>query len=178
MDGLYSVTLMDLEDYSMCKTWVFDNKKSSYIFLCNLYEKIWKKHYIPNEDGTYNVIEKKSAHPNIEDYKSINFSEGEYYNIYFKDGTEIMFGICKVNSERIQTEKPNTPKEYMSYVGEDMVEAFEIAEQMINNPDEITFGDMIWLCKCVGMGKDIMNAKEDKWLDVVEDALRKLGYRI
>ena len=74
MDGLYSVTLMELEDYSICKTWVFDNKKSSYIFLCNLYEKIWKKHYIPNEDGTYNVIEKKSAHPNIEDYKSINFS--------------------------------------------------------------------------------------------------------
>ena len=66
----------------------------------------------------------------------------------------------------------------MSWVSEDIDEAFEIAHQMLDNPDEITLRDMIWLCRTVGMGKEILDAKEGTWLDVVENALRKLGYRI
>ncbi len=178
MDKIYAVTLTDLEDTNPCKTWIFDDKKTAYTFLCNKYEKAWNKYYIPNSKGDYDIIEKKSVYPFVDGYKNKDFEIGEYYNIYFKNGTEIIFGICQVKSTRIKTENPNVSKDYLSGIGEDLKEAFEIAEQMIKNPNEITFGDMIWLCATVGMRKEILNAKEGKWLRVVEDALRKLGYRI
>lgn len=178
MDKIYAVTLTDLEDTNPCKTWIFDNKKNAYMFLCNKYEKVWKKYYIPDQKGNYDIVEKKSVYPFVDGYKNKDFSVGEYYNIYFKNGTEIIFGICQIIKTHIKTEKPYITNDYFSIVGEDLQEAFEIAEQMMKNPNEITFGDMIWLCRSCGMGKEILNAKEGKWLDVVEDALRKLGYRI
>lgn len=178
MNKLYAVTLTDLEDTNPCKTWIFDNKKTAYEFLSNKYEKLWNKYHIPNSKGNYDIIEEKSKYPFVEDYKSTDYQVGEYYNIYFEDGTEIILNISQVTSTRIKTEKPNVSKDFLSSVGEDLQEAFEIAEQMINKPEEITLGDMIWLCRTVGMGKEILNAKEDTWLNVVEDALRKLGYRI
>lgn len=178
MNKLYAVTLTDLEDTNPCKTWIFDDKKTAFEFLCNKYGKLWNKHYIPDEKGNYIVVEKKSSYPFVDGYKNKDFAIGEYYNIYFKDGTEIVLGICQVNPAHVKTENPNISKDHLSSVGEDLEKAFEIAEQMMKNPDEITFGDMIWLCRTVGMGKEIMNAKEGTWLDTVEDALRKLGYRI
>ena len=178
MDKLYAVTLTDLEDTTPCKTWIFDDKKTAFIFLCNKYGKIWNKYIIPDEKGNSDIIINKSCNPFIEDYKDNNFQTGEYYNIYFKNNTEIIFGICQITPSRIQTENPNISKEYLSSIGEDLKQAFDIAEDMIKNPDNITFGDMIWLCALVGMRKEILKAKEGSWLDVVEDALRKLGYRI
>lgn len=178
MNKLYAVTLTDLEDANPCKTWIFENKKTAYIFLCNKYEKIWAKYHIPDSKGNYDVIEKKSKYPFVDEYKNNDFVTGEYYNIYFKDNTEIIFGICQVISERINIEGRHVPKSCCTVVDEDLEEAFRIAEQMIKNPDNVTFGDMIWLCRTAGMGKEIMDAKEGTWLDVVESALRKLGYRI
>ncbi len=178
MENLYTVSLIDIEDTTPYSTWIFDNKKTAFEFLCFKYGTLWNKYYIPDEKGNYDVIEEKSVNPFVDGYKNNDFKTGEYFTICFKNNSEIILGICQVNSERVKTEKPNVPKEYMSYVGEDLEEAFEIAEQMIKNPDEITFGDMIWLCKTVGMGKEIMKAKEGTWLDIVENALRKLGYRI
>lgn len=178
MDKLYAVTLTDLEDTNPCKTWIFDDKKTAYMFLCNKYEKAWNKYYIPDSKGNYDVIEKKSVCPFVDGYKNNDFKVGEYYNIYFKDGTEIIFGFCQIVSTHIKTEKPNISKDYLSWVGEDLNEAFNIAEQMIKNPNDITLMNMIWLCRTVGMGKELLSAKEGKWLPVVEEALRKLGYRI
>ena len=178
MDKIYAVTLTDLEDTNPCKTWIFDNKKEAYMFLCNKYEKVWNKYYVPDQNSNYDVIEKKSVWPVVDGYKNNDFLVGEYYNIFFKNGTEIIFGMCQISKTHIKTANPNISKEYLSSTGEDIQEAFEIAEQMIKNPDKITFGDMIWLCKSVGMGKEIMRADGGRWLDVVEDALRKLGYRI
>ena len=178
MNKLYAVTLTDLEDVNPCKTWIFDDKKIAYEFLCNSYEKAWKKHYIPDSKGNYDIIEKKSVQPFVDGYKNNDFKVGDYYNIYFKNHTEIIFGICQIVPAHLKTENPNVSKDYLSWVGEDLKEAFRIAEDMMRNPDDITFGDMIWLCKTCGMGKEIMGAKEGTWLDVVENALRKLGYRI
>lgn len=169
---------MDLEDTNPCKTWLFDDKKTAYMFLCNKYEKAWNKFHIPDEKGNCDVIDEKSVYPFVDGYKNKDFAVGEYYNIYFKNETEIVFGLCQVKPTRIKAENPNVSKEYLSWVEEDLKEAFKIAEQMIKNPDEITFGDMIWLCATVGMRKEILGAKEGTWLDIVEDALRKLGYRI
>lgn len=178
MEKLYAITQTDLEDTNPCKTWLFDNKKIAYEFLCNQYQKAWDKACIPNSDLTIDVIEKKSKYPFVDGYKNKDFVVGEYYNIYFKDGTEIVFGMCQITTTRIHTDKPYITNEYFSIVEEDLQEAFYIAEQMIKNPDNVTFGDILWLCRSVGMGKEIINAKEGKWLDVVEEALRKLGYRI
>lgn len=178
MSQLYAVTLTDLEDVNPCKTWLFDDKKMAYMFLCNKYEKMWNKYHIPYENGTCDVVDNKSTYPFVDDYKNNNFTTGKYYNIFFKNGTEIILGICQITSAHIKTEHPNVSKEYLSWVEEDLKEAFKIAEQMINNPDDITFRDMIWLCATVGMRKEILMAKESTWLNIVEDALRKLGYRI
>ncbi len=178
MNKIYAVTLIDLEDTNPYKTWLFDDKKTAYIYLCSKYERIWNKYYVPDEKGNYDIVEKKSVYPFVDGYKNKDFTVGEYYNIYFKNGIEIIFGICQIVSTHIKTENPNVSKNYLSGVGEDIQEAFKIAEQMINNPDEITFGDMIWLCKTAGLGKEILSAKEGTWLEVVEKALRKLGYRI
>lgn len=178
MDKLYAVTLTDLEDVNPCKTWIFDNKKTAYIFLCNKYEKAWNKHHVPDEKGNYDVVEKKSVYPFVDGYKNKEFKTGEYYNIYFKDGTEIIFGICQIVESHIKAENTRVSRCYLSGVDENLEEAFEIAEQMMKNPDNITFGDMIWLCGLVGLRDEIMNATEGKWLDVVENALRKMGYRI
>lgn len=178
MNKLYAVTLTDLEDTNPCKTWIFDDKKTAYVFLCNKYEKAWNKYMIPDGKENCDVIEKKCTIPFIDDYKNNDFKVGEYYNICFKNNTEIIFGICQIVSSHLQTENPNVSKEYLSWLGEDIKWAFEFAENMINNPNEITFRDMIWLCSLVGMRSEILNAKEGTWLDIVENALRKLGYRI
>ena len=172
MNKLYAVTLIDLEDTNPNKTWIFDDKKDAYIFLCGKYKKTWDKY--DNND----INNDRSVYPFVDGYKNKDFNIGEYYNIYFKDGTEIIFGICKITSSQEKINDHNISREYLSAIGEDLQEAFDIAEKMMNNPDNITFGDMIWLCKNVGMIKELLNAKEGTWLDVVENALRKLGYRI
>lgn len=171
MDKVYSVTLISLEDINPYKTWLFNNKKDAYIFMCNKYGKLWDK----NMDY---IINEKSKYPFVDGYKNTDFSIGEYYNIYFENNTEIIFGMCQITSAHIKTNDSNISKDYYSNIGEDLQEAFEIAEQMIENPDDVTFGDMIWLCKNVGMGREILNAKEGTWLNIVENALRKLGFRI
>lgn len=178
MSKVYAVTQTDLEDTNPCKTWIFDDKKTAYEFLCNKYEKAWNKYHIPYENGECDVIDNKSKYPFVDGYKNNDFQIGEYYNIYFSNNTEIIFGICQIVSTHIKTGKPDISKDYYSGVGEDIKEAFKIAERMMKNPDEITFGDMIWLCEAVGMRREILRAKEGTWLNVVEDALRKLGYRI
>ena len=178
MDKLYAVTLTDLEDTNPCKTWIFDNKKTAYMFLCNKYEKSWKKYYIPDSKGKYDVVEKKSIYPFVDGYKNKDFLVGEYYNIYFKNGTEIIYGICQVAATHINISDKEIDKDYLSYLDPDICEAVDMAEQMLKDPDKITLSDIIWLCRKVGMGKEILNATEGTWLKVTEDALRKLGYRI
>lgn len=178
MSKLYAVTLTDLEDTNPCKTWIFDNKKIAYEFLCNKYEKAWNKYSIPDIKGNSDINDKKSSYPFVDGYKNNDFSVGAYYNIYFKNNTEIIFGICQIVPSHIKTEKPDISKDYLSWVSEDLQEAFKIAEEMMDNPENITLGDIIWLCRTVGMGKEIISAKEGTWLDVAENALRKLGYRI
>jgi len=178
MNKLYSVAIIDMGDSNPYKTWIFDDKKTAYIYLCDKYEKAWKKYHIPDSEGECDVVDEKCVYPFVDGYKNNDFVTGEYYDIYFKDNSEVVFGICQITPSHIESERSNISKDYLSWVSEDLKEAFELAEQMIKNPDEITLGDMIWLCRTVGMGKEILNAKEGAWLDVVEDALRKLGYRI
>ena len=178
MGKLYAVTQTDLEDTNPCKTWIFDDKKTAFMFLCNKYEKAWNKYHIPDSKGNYDVVEKKSVYPFVDGYKNKDFAVGEYFNIYFKNGTEIIFGLCQITPARIKINDKDIDKDYLSYLEPDICEAVDIAEQMIKNPDKITLSDMIWLCRKVGMGKELLNSTDGKWLDVVEDALRKLGYRI
>lgn len=178
MEKLYTVSVIDIEDVNPYKTWIFDDKKTAYIFLCNKYEKAWTKYHIPDQKGNCDIDDKKSVYPFVDGYKYKDFSTGEYYNIHFKNNTEIIFGICQIRQTHIEAEHTNISKDFISWVGEDLQEAFDIAEKMMDNPDSITFGDMIWLCATVGMRKEILASKEGTWLNVVEDALRKLGYRI
>lgn len=177
MNKLFAVTLTDIEDSNPCKTWIFDDKKEAYMFLCNKYESLWKKYYIPDSKGNYEVVESKSVYPFVDDYKNNDIRYGKYYNIHFKHSPEIIMGICEIKQSQLKTENPDVSKDFLSWVGEDLKEAFNIAEDMIKNPDNITFGDMIWLCATTGMRREILGATGGTWLKVVEDALRKLGYR-